>query len=62
MQLTLLQSVHAPNRRWLQSFFAELQPDQRQVGLSWLGEVCLMLPRVHAACERWVHAQQASYQ
>jgi len=31
VQLTLLQSVHAPGRVWLQSFFAELQPDRRQV-------------------------------
>lgn len=31
VQLTLLQSLHAPGRVWLQSFFAELQPDRRQV-------------------------------
>lgn len=32
VQLTLLRAVHAPNRVWLQSFFAELQPYRRQVG------------------------------
>lgn len=28
---SLLRSVHAPNRTWLQSFFADLALDRRQV-------------------------------
>lgn len=32
LRMSLLQAVRAPTRMWLQSFFADLRPDQRQVG------------------------------
>jgi hypothetical protein len=31
LRITLLQAVRAPSRSWLQSFFADLKPDKRQV-------------------------------
>lgn len=54
VQLSLLRAVHAPNRAWLQSFFAELQPDRRQVGEQ------LAILHQHHACT-WQSLQLGGY-
>jgi hypothetical protein len=41
-RMSLLQAVRAPSRVWLQSFFADLKPDKRQVSRQQHCYLCLL--------------------